>query len=70
VLLIHSETDWSFRLAAAVMAFKSSARNRTGTIRPLASPLASFGLPIFFGLVGFATVLELLHNGRFDGGLW
>ena len=69
VLRIHSETFWSFALAAAVMRFTSSVLKRTGTIRPLASPFGSLGRPIF-GLVCFAMFPELLHNCGLYCGLW
>src|ERR1019366_996299 len=69
VLRIHSEIFMSLALAAAVMRWTSSGLNRTGTIRPLASPLGSFGRPIFLGLVGFGTVPELLNDCCLYGGL-
>ena len=69
VLRIHSEIFMSLALASAVMRWTSSGLNRTGTIRPLASPLGSFGRPIFLGLVGFDTVPELLNDCRLYGGL-
>jgi hypothetical protein len=60
----------SLALAAAVIALRSSGANRMGTILPLASPLGSFGLPTFFGLVGAGMFSELPHNGCFDCGSW
>ena|SRR5258708_3310593 len=60
---IHSDTVCFLALAAAVTFFKSSALNRTGTILPLASPLASLGRPTFLGFF-CAGISELLHNGR------
>jgi hypothetical protein len=67
VLLIHSETFCFLALAAAVMRCTSSALNRTGTMRPLASPLGSLGRPIL-GLVALGTVFELLNDYSLDGG--
>jgi hypothetical protein len=61
VLLIHSDTVWLLRLAAAVIAFRSSERNRTGTMRPFASPLASLGRPGFLGFF-WGSKFELLHD--------
>src|SRR5438067_590977 len=49
------------------MRFRSLGLNRTGTIRPLASPLGSFGRPIF-GLVAFATVFVLLNDCSLHSG--
>src|SRR5579872_1674940 len=50
------------------MRLTSCALNRTGTIRPLASPFGNFGRPIL-GLVCFAMFPEFLHNYCLDGGL-
>src|SRR5665213_1967036 len=50
------------------MRFTSSVLKRTGTMRPLASPLGSFGRPIF-GLVCFAMFSELLNDYRLHGRL-
>ena len=46
MLLIHSETVLLLAFAASVIRFRPSALNRTGTIRPFASPFGSIGLPI------------------------
>ena len=67
MLRIHSETVIFFALADAVIRFKSSPLNRTGTIRPLASPFGSFGRPGFLGFFGGSKVLELLNDCRFYG---
>jgi hypothetical protein len=70
VLRIHSEIFWSLALAAAVIRSISSELKRTGRMRPLAVPFGSFGLPIFFGLVGFGTVSELLNDSSLYGCSW
>ncbi len=70
VLRIHCEMLWSLAAALAVIAFSSSAVKRTTTTLPFASPLGSFGLPTFLGLVGAGTFFELLYDGCLDGGLW
>jgi hypothetical protein len=57
--LIHSDTDFSLARAAASIRFISKLLNRTGTMRPLASPLGSFGRPIL-GLA-FLGIFELLN---------
>jgi len=62
VLLIHSETVWLLAFAAASIAFKSSGRKRTGTIRPFASPFGSLGRPTLLAFFGWGKGSELLHN--------
>jgi hypothetical protein len=49
VLLTHSETVFLQALAAASIRFASSIRNRTRTVRTLASSLGSRGRPGFLG---------------------
>jgi hypothetical protein len=56
---IHSDTVFWLARAAASIRFRSGALKRTGTIRPLASPLGSLGRPTF-GLVDLGTVFMLL----------
>ena len=69
VLRIHSDTVMFWAFAKAVIRLKSSPLKRTGTILPFASPLGSFGRPIFVGLA-FGTAFELLHNCGLNGGSW
>ena len=66
--------DWSLALAAAAIAFRSSAVKRTGTMRPLATPLGILGRPTFLAFFCCAKVPKLLsdrcphcHYGRRDG---
>ena len=70
MLRIHSETFMPFAVAAAAIRATSSALKRTGTIRPLASPLGIFGRPAFFGLIGFGTVFVLLNDCSLHGPSW
>ena len=66
MLLIHSETVCLLARAAAAITFRSSAVKRTGTMRPLAVPLGSFGLPTFLAFFCWLKVLKLLYDRRSD----
>ena len=61
MLRIHSERLCFFAAAAASIAFNASAVNRTGTIRPIASPFGSFGRPTFLAFF-CCTTSKLLNN--------
>ena len=67
MLRIHSETVLPLALAAAVIFLISSALNRTGTIRPFASPLGNFGLPGFLRFFGCSKVSQLLKDCDSNG---
>jgi hypothetical protein len=58
---IHSDTVCWLARAVASIRFMSAGLKRIGTIRPLASPLGSFGRPIFLGF-GWGIVFELLND--------
>lgn len=67
MLRIHSEIVICLALALAAMRFKSSALNRTGTMRPFASPLGSFGRPGFLVFFCGSKVPEFLNDCRSHG---
>ena len=69
MLRIHSEMVFLLAFAACATAFMSSGVNRTGTMRPFASPFGSLGRPTFLGLFRFKVSI-ILNDGGPDCGFW